>query len=174
MAFMNSPAPQSFCSSQLQHLFQETHVSSESKGKHWKSEWGSQAIFSPGPNAQMGSASLSTHGPRLEIANHRVDQSGRIVSAKIHQLDAVTLTRGVRMGCTLSPLLYCLVLETSNHPKEIKILGRDKGGLLHWVPNLGDPEYQAKWAYFGRYWLSLTICKLMPDWCFLRDNSRPK
>ena len=61
--------------------------------------------------------------------------------------------------------------------RETCMLPCDQGGLqvvnpaekakaltLRWVPNLGDPEYQAKWAYFGRYWLGLPIGKLMPDW----------
>ena len=62
------------------YLLQETHVSSASEGKQWESEWGGQAIFSPGTNRSAGVG--------LQIANHRVDQNGRVVSAKIHQLDS--------------------------------------------------------------------------------------
>ena len=69
------------------YLLQETHVSSASEGKQWESEWGGQAIFSPGTNRSAGVGLLVNPRARLEIANHRVDQNGRVVSAKIHQLD---------------------------------------------------------------------------------------
>ena len=36
------------------YLLQETHVTSVHEGKLWESEWGGQAIFSPGSNRSAG------------------------------------------------------------------------------------------------------------------------
>ena len=65
------------------YLLQETHVQSVQEGKLWESEWGGQAIFSPGSNHSAGVGILINTWSPVKIVTHKADKSGRLISAKI-------------------------------------------------------------------------------------------
>ena len=65
------------------YLLQETHVQSVHKGKLWESEWGDQAIFSPGSNRSAGVGILINPWSPVKTVTHKADKSGRLISAKI-------------------------------------------------------------------------------------------
>ena len=65
------------------YLLQETHVQSVQEGKLWESEWGGQAIFSPGSNRSAGVGILINPRSPVKIVTHKADKSGRLISAKI-------------------------------------------------------------------------------------------
>ena len=56
-------------------------MQSVQEGKLWEREWGGQAIFSPGSNRSAGI--LINPRSSVEIVTHKVDKSGRLISAKL-------------------------------------------------------------------------------------------
>ena len=65
------------------YLLQETHVQSVQEGKTWEREWGGQAIFSPGSNRSAGVGILINPRSSVEIATHKADKFGRLISASL-------------------------------------------------------------------------------------------
>ena len=52
------------------YLLQETHVASVHEGKLWESEWGGQAIFSPGSNCSAGVGFLVNPRSSVKLVTH--------------------------------------------------------------------------------------------------------
>ena len=65
------------------YLLHETHVQSVQEGKLWESEWGGQAIFSPGSNRSAGVGILINPRSLVAILTHKADKSGHLISAKL-------------------------------------------------------------------------------------------
>ena len=65
------------------YLLQETHVQSVQEGKLWEREWGGRAIFSPGSNRSAGVGILINPRSSVEIATHKADKFGRLISARL-------------------------------------------------------------------------------------------
>ena len=64
------------------YLLHETHVPSVQEGKLWGSEWGGQAIFSPGSNRSAGVGILVNTRSPIKLVTHRSDKNGRLIAAK--------------------------------------------------------------------------------------------
>ena len=65
------------------YLLQETHLPDVTQGKVWETQWGGDALWSPGTNRSAGVGLLLHPGSVIEIVDHNSDTDGRVISVKL-------------------------------------------------------------------------------------------
>ena len=65
------------------YLLQETHLPDVMQGKLWETQWGGQALWSPGTNRSAGVGLLLHPGSIVEVIDHNSYTEGRVLSGKL-------------------------------------------------------------------------------------------